>query len=96
MTPRKSIAVETKVKAVLAALKGEKTINQIASDLGVHPVQISQWKRELVEKAPDLFRDRRTRKQKDQKELVDDLYRQIGQLQYEFNWLKKKVGLDGR
>ncbi len=96
MTPRKSIAVETKVKAVLAALKGEKTINQIASDLGVHPVQISQWKRELVEKAPDLFRDRRTRKQKDQKELVDDLYRQIGQLQYELNWLKKKVGLDGR
>jgi transposase len=96
MTPRKSIAVETKVKAVLAALRGEKTINQIASDLGVHPVQISQWKRELVEKAPDLFRDRRARKQKDQKELVDDLYRQIGQLQYELNWLKKKVGLDER
>ncbi len=96
MTLRKSIAVETKVKAVLAALRGEKTINQIASDLGVHPVQISQWKRELIEKAPDLFRDRRTRKQKDQKELVDDLYRQIGQLQYELNWLKKKVGLDER
>jgi putative transposase len=96
MTPRKSIAVETKVKAVLAALRGEKTINQIASDLGVHPVQISQWKRELIEKAPDLFRDRRTRKQKDQKELVVDLYRQIGQLQYELNWLKKKVGLDER
>jgi transposase-like protein len=64
MTPRKSVAVETKVKAVLAALKGEKTINQIASDLEVHPVQISQWKRELIEKAPDLFRDRRTRKRR--------------------------------
>ena len=96
MTKRKTIPAETKVKTALAALRGEKTINQIASDYGVHPVQISQWKRELLEKAPELFRDRRARAEKDQEDLVDNLYRQIGQLQYELNWLKKKVGLDGR
>jgi len=96
MTKRRTIPAETKVKAALAALRGEKTINQIASDLGVHPVQISQWKRELLEKAPDLFRDRRARGEKSQDDLVEDLYRQIGQLQYELNWLKKKVGFEGR
>lgn len=93
---RKTIPAQTKVKAALAALRGEKTVNQIASDLGVHPVQISQWKRELLDRAPELFRDRRQKTQRDQEDLVNDLYRQIGQLQYELNWLKKKVGIDSR
>jgi transposase-like protein len=96
MAKRQTIAAETKVKVALAALRAEKTINQIASDFGVHPVQISQWKRELVENAQDLFRDKRTRSESDRERLVAELYQQIGQLQYELNWLKKKVGLDDR
>jgi putative transposase len=96
MAKRQTIAAETKVKAALAALRAEKTINQIASDFGVHPVQISQWKRELVENAQDLFRDKRTKSQADREQLIAELYQQIGQLQYELNWLKKKVGLDAR
>lgn len=91
MAKRRTIAAETKVKVALAALRGEKTINQIAADFGVHPVQISQWKKELTENATELFRDRRARD--DQEKLVAELYQQIGQLQYELNWLKKKVGL---
>jgi transposase-like protein len=70
MAKRQTIAAETKVKVALAALRGEKTLNQIASDFGVHPVQINQWKRELVENAQDLFRYKRTKSESDREHLV--------------------------
>jgi transposase-like protein len=95
MGKRRAIPAELKAKVALAAMRGERTINQIAADLEVHPTQVSQWKRQLEEQVKDLFRDRRGRGGGDQGRLVEQLYQQIGRLQFELDWLKKKVGLDG-
>lgn len=79
-----------KARVALEAVKGEKTIAQIASEYGVHPNQIGQWKRKLLEELPMLFSDKRSRHDRDQEELESELYRQIGQLKVEIDWLKKK------
>jgi transposase len=82
-----------KAKVAFEAAKGEKTLTQIASEYSVHPNQIRQWRRQLMEKLPDLFSDRRKREEKNRNELEDELYRQIGQLKVELEWLKKKSQL---
>ena len=79
-----------KAKVAFEAARGEKTISQLASEYGVHPNQIGQWKRKLLEDLPMLFTDKRLRRDKDQEELEAELYRQIGQLKVELEWLKKK------
>jgi putative transposase len=63
---------------------------QIASEYGVHPNQIRQWRQKLLEELPQLFSDRRKCAEKDGEELQAELYRQIGQLKVELDWLKKK------
>ena len=82
-----------KAKVALEAVKGEKTMAQIASEFGVHPNQIRQWRQHLLEMLPGLFSDRRKRVEKDREELEAELYRQIGQLKVEVEWLKKKLQL---
>ena len=84
-----------KAKVALEAIKGEKTIAQIASEYGVHANQIGQWKKRLVEELPGLFSDRRKREEKDGAAETDELYRQIGQLKVELDWLKKKSQILG-
>jgi len=79
-----------KAKVAFEAAMGEKTIAQLASEYGVHPNQIGQWKKKLLEDLPMIFSDRRLRRDKDQEELEAELYRQIGQLKVELEWLKKK------
>jgi putative transposase len=61
------------------------------SAFGVHATQIGQWKKRLMEGAPELFSDDRRREVQDQDALVTELYEQIGRLQMELGWLKKKV-----
>jgi transposase-like protein len=95
MGKRRAIAAEMKAKVALAALRGDRTINQIAGAFEVHPTQVSQWKRQLEEQVKDLFRDRRGRGGGDGERLIEQLYQQIGRLQFELDWLKKKVGVDG-
>ena len=79
-----------KAKVALEAVKGEKTIAQISSEFGIHPNQIRQWRRHLLEVLPDVFSDRRKKADRERNELEDELYRQIGQLKVELEWLKKK------
>jgi len=79
-----------KARVALEALKGEKTIVQISSEYGVHPNQIRQWRQKLLEDLPQLFSDRRKKSERDGEELLSELYRQIGQLKVELDWLKKK------
>lgn len=81
-----------KVKAVLEALRGEKTLNEIASGYGVHPNQLGLWKKQAIEGLPEVFSSRRAKSDADQEALKDRLYQQIGQLQVELDWLKKKTG----
>lgn len=78
----------------LEAIRGLRTINEIASEHGVHPNQISQWKKKALESLPDLFTSNHRRSQESEAQLKDRLYQQIGQLQVELEWLKKKTGYD--
>ena len=87
---RKQYEASFKAKVALEALKGEKTMAQLAGEYDVQPNQIGRWKAELLEKLPDLFSDRRKRVDKDREETEAELYRQIGQLKVELDWLKNK------
>jgi len=60
---------------------------------GVHPNQIRQWKKQILESLPAVFSDRRPGREKRHEELVEELYRQIGQLKVELGWLKKKISI---
>ncbi|MCU0574688.1 MAG: transposase [Syntrophobacteraceae bacterium] len=71
---RKSFTAEFKTKVALEAIKGHRTFSEIASDLGVHPHQITQWKKHAIEGLPDIVSDRRQKRTKDQEELVSQLY----------------------
>ena len=79
-----------KAKVALEALKGEKTMAQISSECGIHVNQIRQWRQKLLEELPGVFSDRRQKKDKETEEMTSELYRQIGQLKVELDWLKKK------
>ena len=84
---------EFKAKVVLEALRAERTLNEIAADYGVHPLQITQWKKVALEALPQVLSSRRGHKSKEEEALKAALYQQIGQLKVELDWLKKKVGL---
>ncbi len=84
-----------KARVALEAVKGEKTIAQISSEYKVHPNQISKWKKKLLEELPELFSGRHHGQDLSRDELEAELYRQIGQLKVELEWLKKKSQLLG-
>ncbi len=90
---RNNYSVEFKTKVALAALKADKTINEIASLYGVHPNQVMSWKKQAVETMPDAFSGKRARLEKGDEELKAQLYQQIGQLKVELDWLKKKAAI---
>ena len=90
--PRKTYPSDFKVKVALAAIKGLQTTNQIATLYGVHPNQVTQWKRQALETLPEAFSSRRDRVAEDEEALKAQLYQQIGQLKVEPDWLKKKAG----
>jgi putative transposase len=92
-TQRKQYSAAFKARVALEALKGFKTVNELASTYEVHPTQIAQWKHRLQKEMPDIFSARRDKRQRDQEALQAQLYQQIGQLKVELDWLKKKAGL---
>ena len=89
---RKKYSASFKAKVAIEAVKGNKTINEIAGEYGVHPTQIQQWKKQLLEELPDIFSKKRANKAKETEELTAQLYQQIGQLKVELDWVKKKSG----
>lgn len=85
-----------KAKMVLETLRGERTINEIASANEVHPTMLSRWKREAESNLHTLFQDNAAKKRKEEKaheEEIQALYAKIGQLTTQNEWLKKKAGL---
>jgi putative transposase len=88
---RKKYSSEFKSKVALEALKGDRTINEIASQYDVHPNQIGTWKKQLKEALPEIFSARNQRTEKDREKLEAQLYQEIGRLKVELDWLKKKV-----
>jgi putative transposase len=91
---RRRFSAEFKAKVALEAVRNERTTNEIASAHGIHPNQLAQWKKQLLEELPHVFSDKRVKDNKDQEALEAQLYQQIGQLKVELDWLKKKSGLD--
>lgn len=79
-----------KAKVALEAIKNDKTISQLSSEYGVHPNQIQQWKKQLLKGLPGIFSRNGARGKDDKEVLTDELYKQIGQLKVELDWLKKK------
>jgi len=79
-----------KAKVALESIKGEKTLAQLSSEFGVHANQIGQWRKQLLKELPNLFSNHRKDQNRDQDDLISELYRQIGQLKVELDWLKKK------
>ncbi len=82
-----------KCKVALEALKENRTLNEIAKDYGVHPMQVGRWKKELIEKSKDLFVDKRRKRKNEEQMNEEALQRKIGQLTMEIEWLKKKLGV---
>ena len=93
--PKKKYTPDLKAKAVLEVLKERKTANEIAQQFAVHPSMLSIWKKLLVDGLPAFFAEPASKRTdtKD-RELLDRLYQQIGQLQVELDWLKKKQSGD--
>jgi len=92
---RKKYSAEFKAKVALEALKEQRTVNEIASEYGVHPTQIGQWKKEALDGLSGVFSGTIVRKSEQDEALKEKLYSQIGQLKVEVDWLKKKTGFTG-
>jgi transposase-like protein len=80
-----------KFQLALEATKGLKTINELASEHGVHPNQVSAWKRQLLEVGSAIFSRDGADQQREHQERAVELYEQIGRLKMELEWLKKKA-----
>jgi len=78
MTTRKSYDSRLKVQVALEALKNQRTIAQIASEYGVHPNMVTQWKQRLLNELPDIFNNKHQKNKQDNETLQAELYRQIG------------------
>jgi transposase-like protein len=89
-SPRRRHSRASKAQVALEAVKGQKTLNELASEFGVHPVQIAQWKRHLLDASTGIFESGSpSRREREQEQLVERLYQEIGQLKVEVDWLRK-------
>ena len=92
---RKRYSAASKARVALEAAKQTRTLAEPSKAFQVHPVQISQWKKQLLDGAESLFRDGRNRDRDESEALQAELYQQIGRLNMEVEWLKKKVARGG-
>lgn len=93
---RKQYSATFKAEAVKELLKEEKTINQLAAELGIHPSQLKDWKKIALQGLPELFSraGKAGEQAKAHEQQVNELYGEIGRLTTQVNWLKKKSGLN--
>ena len=94
---RKKYSAKFKAKVALEAMREDKTMAELSSKHEVHRIQIQSWKKQAVESLAGVFNQGKAKSEaKDQSQLIDELYRQVGKLKVENDWLKKKSeGLDG-
>ncbi len=91
---RRSFSAGFKSKVALAALRGDRTLAEVAGAFQVHPYQVMTWKKQVIEVLPEVFSQKRGRRGAERRELLEELYGQIGRLKMGLEWLKKKSGLD--
>ena len=90
---RQVFSPEFMAKVGLEAIRGLKTVNELGQEYGVHPVQISQWKKAILGQSAKLFEGKRGPKPLSEHQEPDRLYGEIGRLKMELDWLKKKSGI---
>jgi len=88
---RKSYSPKLKAKIALEAVHGDRSLSELCSRYEVHATQIGRWRKELLQRLPAIFSDRRRRREQEEHEEVARLYEEIGRLKMELDWLKKKV-----
>jgi len=88
---KKQFSDEFKAKVGLEALKGQKTVAELASEFDVHPTQINTWRALIKDRTASLFGHGDGKELKEKDELIERLYKNIGQLQVDVDWLKKKL-----
>ncbi|HQO64778.1 MAG TPA: transposase [Syntrophorhabdus sp.] len=90
---RRKFSAAFKAEVALEAIKGIKTISEISQEYELHPVQVTQWKKEFLEHAPEVFEGEKKKRE----ELVqlqaerDELFKQLGELKFQNEWYKKKL-----
>jgi transposase-like protein len=92
---RKSYSAAFKAQVALAALKGDKTVNELAGRYEVHPTLIHQWKKQLLTGAEGIFTNGVSTDTSEAETRQAELYEQIGRLKMELEWLKKKAAVFG-
>lgn len=90
---RKQYTADEKAKIALEALSGRYTHRELTAKYGIHSSQISSWTKLLKSEVAAIFRDKRKQTEKESDDLVDDLYRKIGELNIKLDWMKKKSAL---
>jgi len=92
MSKSRTHSPEFKAKVSMEAISGRKTIQEIAADHGIHPIQVSQWMKQLLESASELFtRGKKIEAKAESQAKEAELFQQIGKLQMELEWLKKNL-----
>lgn len=90
---RKQFSADFKAKVALEALKEQKTIAELSSEFGVHPSQVSTWRNQLKEQMSTVFGRTESKSLEEKDELIEQLYKNIGKLQVEVDWFKKKFSV---
>lgn len=92
---RRNFSAEFKARCALEAIRGERSLSELASKYEVHPNQIRQWKKMLLAGVPEVFSDKRRRREQSDESEKARLYEEIGRLKVELDWLKKKCDVLG-
>ncbi len=90
MSVRKSHSSAFKAKVAFEAAKQEKTVAQLSGHFGVHANMISKWKKQMLQELPNIFSGKHKKENQDSLKIMEELYKKIGQLEMELDWLKKK------
>ena len=89
---KKKFTADFKAKVAIEAVKNNKTINELTTEFEVHPSQIQNWKKQLLDGSKELFSGKKEKREESVIEERDRLYAQVGKLAVELDWLKKKTG----
>ena len=88
---RRQHGADLKARVALAALRGDKTINEVSAQYEVHPAMVTKWKLRTLAELPRMFSERPTKGIAEAESRETKLYEQIGRLKMELEWLKKKM-----
>ncbi len=94
MAKRKRFTKGFKAKVAIEALKGQRSLQELAKEFGVHAQQIGLWKKQLLDSVPEVFGRGVNKELKDKEQELDRAYKQVGQLKVEIDWLKKRLVIE--